>query len=145
MQCKWKAAHAVLLFAISLTACAQVTAADVQARASRGAAAAGNNANANLLVVVTDENTGAGITNLTQSDFTVVDHFALPGQQCGFSNNITSFNNVMTGAYQLTVATHSTTPPAGGCAWVSGYYLGQVVVKTTSGQGQGAFLLSLER
>jgi hypothetical protein len=115
----------------------------VQAVAARGAAAAGNNSNADILVLVTDRNTGAGITSLTQADFTVVDHFGIPGQSCGFSNNITSFNNVGTGAYQITVATHSTKPPAGGCTWVAGNYLGQVIVKTAAIQGQAAFLLSI--
>jgi hypothetical protein len=115
----------------------------VQAVAARGAAAAGNNANANILVLVTEPSTGAGVTSLTQADFAVIDQFALPGQVCGFSNNITSFNNVMTGAYQITVATHSTAPPPGGCKWVAGDYLGQVSVKTAVVEGQAAFVLSI--
>ena len=78
---------------------------NVQAEAAKGAAAPGNNSNADLLVLVTDPSTGAGVTSLTKADFTVVDHFSLPGQKCGFSNNITGFNNVMTGAYQITIAT----------------------------------------
>lgn len=119
------------------------SAVNVQAVAAKGAAASGNNSNANILVLVTDVSTGAGITSLNQGDFTVIDQFALPGQTCGFSNNITSFNNVMTGAYQITVATHSTKPPAGGCKWVAGDYLGQVIVKTTAVEGQAAFLLSI--
>jgi hypothetical protein len=120
-----------------------MTAVNVQALAAKGSAALGNNANADILVLVTDVSTGAGITSLTQADFTVVDQFGLPGQSCGFSNNITSFNNVMTGAYQLTVATKSTKPPAGGCSWVAGDYLGQVIVKTAAVQGQAGFLLSV--
>ena len=120
-----------------------ISAVNVQAVAARGAAAAGNDSNANILVLVTDVSSGAAVTSLTQADFTVVDHFSLPGQTCGFSNNITSFNNVMTGAYQITVATHSTKPPAGGCKWVAGDYLGQVIVKTSAVEGQGAFLLSI--
>lgn len=114
----------------------------VQAVASRGSAAAGNNNNANILVLVTD-NTGGGVASLAQANFEVVDHFSLPGQLCGFSNNITSFSNVGTGAYQITVATHSTTPPPGGCKWVAGSYLGQVVVKSATLAGQAAFVLSI--
>ena len=94
------------------------TAVKVQAVAGRGAAAPGNNNNANILVVVTEVATGGAVTTLVQADFQVIDHFSLPGQSCGFSNNITGFNNVGTGAYQITVATHSTTPPPGGCKWV---------------------------
>lgn len=117
------------------------TAVDVQAVAGKGSAAPGNNANADILVLVTNPKTGAGITSLAQADFTVVDHFGVPGQSCGFSNNITSFNNVGTGAYQITVATHSASPPPGGCKWVAGQYLGQVIVRTRRVQGQAAFLL----
>ncbi len=116
---------------------------NVQAVAAQGSAAPGNNANADILVLVTDPKTGAGVTSLKQADFTVVDHFGLPGQSCGFSNNITGFNNVMTGAYQISVATHSATPPPGGCKWVAGDYLGQVLVRTRKVQGQAAFLLSI--
>jgi hypothetical protein len=118
-------------------------AADVQAVASAGPASAGNNADADLLVLVTDSSTGAAITSLTKSDFTVVDQFGLPGQLCGFSNNVTSFNNVGTGAYQLGIATHSTHPPASGCKWIKGDYLGQVIVKSGSTQGQAAFSLNI--
>lgn len=129
--------------ASKIVTAATTSAVKVQAVAARGSAAAGNNSNANILVLVTDRTTGGGVTTLTQSNFTVIDHFSLPGQACGFSNNITSFNNVGTGAYQLTVATHSTTPPAGGCKWVAGNYLGQVIVKSASVAGQAAFLLSV--
>jgi hypothetical protein len=115
----------------------------VQAVASQGSAAPGNNANADILVLVTNLKTGAGVTSLTQKDFTIVDHFGLPGQSCGFSNHITSFNNVGTGAYQIRVATHSVTPPPGGCKWVAGDYLGQVMVRTRKVQGQAAFRLSI--
>ena len=117
------------------------TAVNVQAVAGKGQAAPGNNANADILVLVTDPKTGAGVTSLAQADFSVVDHFGVPGQSCGFSSNITSFNSVGTGAYQITIATHSASPPPGGCKWVSGQYLGQVIVKTPKVQGQAAFLL----
>lgn len=113
----------------------------VQAVAARGLAAPGNNANADILVLVTDPNTGAGLTSLTETDFTVIDHFGIPHQSCGFSNHITGFNNVMTGAYQIMVTTHSTTPPTGGCKWIAGSYIGQIIVRTASVEGQAAFLL----
>ncbi len=119
------------------------TAVNVQAVAAKGAAHAGNNANADILVLVTDAHTGAGVTSLVQANFNIVDHFGLPGQSCGFSSNITSFHNVMSGAYQITVATHSASPPAGGCKWVAGDYLGQVIVTTPAVQGQAAFKLSI--
>lgn len=119
------------------------TAVKVQAVAGKGAAAPGNNNNANILVVVTEIATGGGVTTLTQADFQVIDHFGLPGASCGFSNNITGFNNTGTGAYQITVATHSTTPPPGGCKWVAGDYLGQVIVKTAAVTGQAVFVLSV--
>ena len=117
------------------------TAVNIQAVAGKGQAATGNNANADILVLVTDPKTGAGVTSLAQTDFTVVDHFGIPGQSCGFSGNITGFNNVGTGAYQITIATHAGSPPPGGCKWVAGLYLGQVIVKTTKIQGQAAFSL----
>jgi hypothetical protein len=119
------------------------TAVTVQAVAAKGAAAPGNNNNVHILVVVTEPATGAGVVTLAQADFAVIDHFSLPGQACGFSNNITGFNNVGTGAYQILVATHSTTPPPGGCKWVGGNYLGQVIVKTAAVTGQAVFVLSI--
>jgi hypothetical protein len=84
---------------------------NVQAVAAMGSAAPANNDNADFLVGVTDPKTGAGVTSLTQPDFAVIDHFGVAGQVCGFSNNITRFTDVMTGAYQIKVATHSTAPP----------------------------------
>jgi len=119
------------------------TAVNVQAVAAKGAAHSGNNLNADILVLVTDTHTGAGVTSLVQANFSVVDHFGVPGQTCGFSSNITSFHNVGTGAYQITVATHSANPPAGGCKWVAGDYLGQVMVTTPVVLGQAAFMLSI--
>jgi hypothetical protein len=116
---------------------------NVQAVAGKGPAAPGNNASADILVLVTSPQTGAGVTSLTQADFAVVNHFGIPNQSGGFSGNITSFNNVGTGAYQLGVAPHATLPPPGGCKWVVGQYLGQVTVKTATVQGQAPFLLAI--
>jgi hypothetical protein len=116
----------------------------VQAVAAAGAAAPGNNDGANILVVISDPNTGAAVTNAKQSDFVVIDYFGVPGQKCGFSKNITSFDNVGTGAYMISVKTQSTKPPTGGCQWAKGDYLGQVQVNSSTGEGHAAFLLSIE-
>ena len=130
-----------VLFLTSVLGVSAAQALTVQAKASNGDALAGNNANANVLVLVTNTETGVPVVTLTKPDFAVIDHFALPGQLCGFSSNITGFNNVGTGAYQITVATHSTAPPPGGCKWVRGTYLGQVIVKVSTETGQGTFAL----
>ena len=110
---------------------------NVQAQAAQGFAAPGNAAPANFLVVVTDEN-GAAVTNLTQADFTVINHFGIPGQVCGFSNQIVTFNNVGTGAYHIQVALVNR-----GCTWVKGDYLAQVIVANGVGHGQAAVKLSV--
>jgi hypothetical protein len=68
----------------------------VQAEGSQGFAAPGNREPANFLVVVTRQLTGGPVTNLDQSDFAIISHFSLPGQQCGFTNQIISFVNVGT-------------------------------------------------
>ncbi len=115
----------------------------VQAVAAQGAAAPGNNSNANILVVVTDLKTGAGVAKLAQKDFTIVNHFGVPGQTCGFTNNITSFADAGNGAYRINVATHSTNPPPGGCKWAEGHYLGQVLVRNKKVEGQAAFRLPI--
>ena len=116
---------------------------DVQAVASKGSATAGNNGNADILVLVTDIHTGAGVANLTQANFNVVEHFGVVGQLCGFSGNITGFNNTGTGAYHINVATHNVNPPPGGCKWTAGDHLGQVMVKSPQVEGQGAFVLRI--
>src|SRR5262245_50672076 len=107
----------------------------VQSQASQGFAAPGNLLPANFLVVVTDEN-GAPVTNLIKSDFTIINHFALPGQICGFSNQIVTFNNTGTGAYHIQVRNP-------GCVWVKGDYLAQVIVSQGARNGQTAVTLSV--
>ena len=97
------------------------TALNVQVQAAQGFAAPGNMQPANFLVIVTDHDTGAAVTNLAQSNFGVINHFSVPGATCGFSNNITSFNNVGTGAYHIQVAPVS-------CVWVQADYLAQVII-----------------
>lgn len=112
------------------------TALFVQSHAGQGAAAPGNAEQANFLVVVTDPITGEPITTLTQKNFQIVNHYLIPGQTCGFTNNITSFNNPATGAYQLQVKLK-------GCKWVAGDYLAQVIVKGKSSTGQATVKLSV--
>ena len=106
----------------------------VQAEAGQGFAAPNNNQPANFLIVVTDPVTGQAVTNLTQKSFTMVNHFSIPGQVCGFSNNITAFNNVGTGAYHIQVKPK-------GCNWVSGADLAQIIVATQGRNGQTATTL----
>jgi hypothetical protein len=107
----------------------------VEAEASQNQAAPGNGEPALILVVVTDGRTGAAITNLTQSSFSVVFHASVPGSSCSFTNRIVGFGNVGTGAYQIAIG--------GGddpdCTWAAGDYLGQVRLM----RGQAVFKLSI--
>ncbi len=109
---------------------------NVQAQAAAGSAAPNNSSPADILVIVTDRVTGAPTTDLAKSNFTIISHFSHPGPSCGFSNNVVSFNNVGTGAYQLQVA------PAG-CTWAAGDFLLQVIVSAGSLQGQTAAKFTL--
>src|SRR5262245_17897115 len=114
------------------------TAFAVQVEASQGFAAPGNAQPANFLVVVSDH-TGAPVTNLDQTDFTITNQFGLPAQTCGFSNNIVSFTNVLNGAYRIQV---DLVLPA--CTWVEGDYLAYVVVTDGARRGQAPATLSLQ-
>lgn len=111
----------------------------VQAQAAQGAAAPGNSLPANFLVLVTDPDTGAAVTDLAETNFTIINHFSIPGQTCGFSNNIVQFVNVGTGAYQIRVAL-----VVPGCTWVAGDYLAQVLVSSGTDAGQAAAKLSVQ-
>jgi hypothetical protein len=111
----------------------------VQAQAAQGRAAPGNSQPANFLVLVTDPDTGAGVTDLVEADFQIINHFAVTGQTCGFSNNIVSFVNVGTGAYQIKVGL-----VVAGCTWAAGDNLAQVIVTHGSEAGQAAAVLSIE-
>jgi hypothetical protein len=108
----------------------------VQAQAGQGFAASHNNQPANFLIVITDPITGIAVTDLTQKNFTMVNHFSIPGQTCGFSNNITAFNNVGNGAYQIQVKPKN-------CNWVAGDYLAQIIVAAKGRNGQAAATLSI--
>jgi hypothetical protein len=110
----------------------------VRVEASQGFAAPGNSLPANFLVVVTDRR-GAPVTDLNQADFAVINQFGLPGQACGFSNNIVSFDNVLNGAYRIQV---DLVLP--GCTWVEGDYLAQVAVTNGVRRGQEPATLSVK-
>ena len=106
----------------------------VAAQASAGSAANGNTHPANIMVLVSSG--GWPVTDLTKDHFTLMEYFEVPGQQSPFSNNITSFRNVGTGAYLLQVK------PINGTPWRSGHHLAQILVSSADDrQGQGAVKL----
>jgi hypothetical protein len=106
----------------------------IAAQASAGAAANGNSHPANILVLVSSG--GWPVTDLTKDHFTLMEYFEVPGQQAPFSNNITSFRNVGTGAYLLQVK------PINGAPWRTGHHLAQILVSSSDDrQGQGAVKL----
>lgn len=110
------------------------TALTIAAQASAGAAANGNSHPANILVLVSSG--GWPVTDLTKDHFTLMEYFEVPGQQAPFSNNITSFRNVGTGAYLLQVK------PINGAPWRTGHHLAQILVSSADDrQGQGAVKL----
>jgi hypothetical protein len=112
----------------------------VQAEAAQGFAAPGNTQPANFLVVVTNHRTGAPVANLTESNFAIINHFSIPGQLCGFSNQIAFFHNIGTGAYQIRVEL----PDILGCAWIQGDYLAQIIVNEGFKRGQATATLSIK-
>lgn len=99
----------------------------VNAQGSGGNAASGNTHPANILVVVSQ--CGAPVADLQQSNFTVMEHFTVPGQQYSFSNNIVSFRNVGSGAYLIQVK------PINNAPWSSGHHLAQIIVSSRIHQG----------
>ncbi len=106
----------------------------ISSQASAGAAANGNSHPANILVLVSSG--GWPVTELTKDHFTLMEYFEVPGQMAPFSNNITSFRNVGTGAYLLQVK------PINGAPWRSGHHLAQLLVSSADDrQGQGAVKL----
>lgn len=109
----------------------------VQAQAGQGFAAPHNSQPANFLIVVTDPITGVAVTDLVQKNFIMVNHFSIPGQTCGFSNQISAFNNVLNGAYQIQVKPK-------GCNWVAGDYLAQIMVAAKDRNGQATAKLSIK-
>jgi hypothetical protein len=106
----------------------------VSAQASPGMAARGNSQPANILVVVTCG--GWPMTNLGEDDFSIMEHFEVPGQAASFSNNVVSFRNAGSGAYLLQVK------PINQAPWVPGHHLAQVLVSSPDyRQGQTAVKL----
>ncbi|MDZ4401622.1 hypothetical protein [Prosthecobacter sp.] len=106
----------------------------VAGQASAGSAASGNTHPANIMVLVSSG--GWPVTDLTKDHFTLMEYFEVPGQQSPFSNNITSFRNVGTGAYLLQVK------PINGTPWRSGHHLAQILVSSADDrQGQGGVKL----
>ncbi len=106
----------------------------IAAQASAGSAANGNTHPANIMVLVSSG--GWPVTDLTKDNFTLMEYFEVPGQQSPFSNNITSFRNVGTGAYLLQVK------PINGTPWRSGHHLAQILVSSADDrQGQGGVKL----
>ena len=109
---------------------------DVQVKAAQGYARPGNTLPANFLLVITDPETGAAITNLTQSNFQVISHGSMPGQDCDFTNNILAFGDEGDGAYLIKVVPRF-------CVWIQGDYMAQVMVRVQQRQGQAAVTLSV--
>ncbi|MFM7604924.1 MAG: hypothetical protein ACKO8Z_06960 [Prosthecobacter sp.] len=107
------------------------TALTVSIQAAAGAATNGNTHPANILVLVSSG--GWPVTDLSKDNFTLMEYFEVPGQQAPFSNNITSFRNVGTGAYLIQVK------PINSAPWRSGHHLAQIIVSSDDNrQGQGA-------
>ena len=102
----------------------------VSAQGAGGNAASGNTHPANILAVVS--HSGVPIADLQQSNFTVMEHFNVPGQQYPFSNNIIGFKNVGSGAYMIQVK------PINNAPWSSGHHLAQLIVSTRTQQGMCA-------
>ncbi len=102
----------------------------VNAQGAGGNAANGNTHPANILIVVSQA--GIPVTELQQSNFTVMEHFTVPNQQYPFSNNIVGFKNVGSGAYMVQVK------PINNAPWSSGHHLAQIIVSTRTQQGMTA-------
>ncbi len=106
----------------------------VSAQGSPGLASRGNTQPANILVLVTCG--GWPVTNLSEDDFSIMEHFEVPGQTAPFSNNVVSFRNVGSGAYLIQVKPINHSP------WMPGHHLAQVMVSSPDyRQGQTAVKL----
>src|ERR1700687_5022020 len=75
----------------------------VTAVMSQAAATVGTRGHANMIVSVVNQSNGNPITNLVKTNFFVSDQMSLPGQTCGFTNQVASFVNVGNGIYQFTL------------------------------------------
>lgn len=110
------------------------TALTVSAQSAPGSAANGNGHAANILALVTCG--GWPVTDLSRDNFTIMEHFEVPGQTAPFSNNITSFRNAGSGAYLIQVR------PINNAPWRGGHHLAQLLVSSPDDrQGQVAVKL----
>lgn len=107
-----------------------VTPLTVAAQGAGGNAATGNTHPANILVVVSLS--GVPVADLHQNNFTVMEHFNVPGQQYPFSNNIVGFKNAGSGAYLVQVK------PINNAPWSSGHHVAQIIVSSKNMQGMTA-------
>lgn len=115
---------------------------NVKAEAGRGAAAAGNQNEAQVVVLVSDPVTGQGINNLVKADF-ALRHFGSPlGSQCGFTNGITNVVKIDAGVYQIFFRLR--TDLVTSCRWVAEDYIGSIRVVTSQYAGHDGFLLRMK-
>jgi hypothetical protein len=112
----------------------------VTAVMSQAAAAVGTRGHANMIVSVVGLNNGNPVTTLVKTDFFVSDQMSLPGQTCGFSNEVATFANIGNGIYQFTL----TLPDLGQCGWVKGTYLAGIQVSASAGHGLTVSKLVIE-
>lgn len=115
---------------VTIKTSGSITPLSVSAQGSGGNAASGNTHPANILAIVSQS--GVPVADLQQSNFTVMEHFNVPGQQYPFSNNVVGFKNVGSGAYMIQVK------PINNAPWSSGHHLAQIIVSTRSQQGMTA-------
>lgn len=113
----------------------------VKAVATRGAGLPGNALPANLLVLVSDKNTGTPIAGLVAADFTLISHMSTPPALCGFSGGIVSVSSPFPGAYQIVFRPRTDLVPA--CTWVSQEHLGQIRVANAAVFGTDSFSLRI--
>lgn len=111
----------------------------IHAQAAQGKAQEDTVEAANLLILVADAQTGAPIKGLTQSNFTVKNHFKLLGQNCSCSH-IKEVSYAGKGAYRLKIGFN---PKKSSCFWVKGEYLLQIAVDHDKYRGQAATQLSI--
>lgn len=112
----------------------------VQAIAEQGKALIGNSDSANLLILVTDSETGEPVNNLTIDNFRVKNHFSIKGKRCACSE-IKSLATTAQGAYRVKLGFSSKKTD---CFWQPGSYLLQIMVKDSESQGQTATTLNIK-
>ncbi len=112
----------------------------VQAVAEQGKALIGNADSANLLILVTDSETGEPVNNLTIDNFQVKNHFSIKGKRCACSE-IKSLATTAQGAYRIKLGFSSKKTD---CFWQPGSYLLQIMVKDSESQGQTATTLNIK-